>query len=198
MRGQNLNGLKTKKVIIMAKNVGKNFESIIKKDCPNYAKVTRIPDPPQSFTQRSDTSFSVKNPYDYEIFDSLHRIEYCLELKSTSQKYLSYHTCEQDEKDKKNANIQWHQIDGLTKASKYNNVVAGFLCNFRLDNGEQLLYFLHIKDFNRFRNDANKKSINIMDIVLYGGIKINGIKKRVNYKWDLDEFLNSQSKVYPL
>ena len=90
----------------MAKNVGKNFESVIKNSCPDYVKVTRIPDPPQSFTQRSDTSFSVKNPYDYEVFDSVHRIEYCFELKTTSQKYLSYHTCEQDEKDKKNANIQ--------------------------------------------------------------------------------------------
>lgn len=182
----------------MAKNVGKKFESIIKNNCPDYVKITRIPDPPQSFTQRSDTEFSRKNPYDYEIFDSVHRIEYCLELKSTSQKYLSYHTCEQDEKDKKNANIQWHQIDGLTRASEYNNVVAGFLCNFRLDNGEQLLYFLDIKDFNRFRKYANKKSINIMDIVLYGGIKINGEKKRINYKWNLDEFFKTQSKVYPL
>ena len=108
---------------------------------------------------------------------------------------MSYHT---DENDDKNANIQWHQIEGLTKASKFDNVISGFLCNFRLDNGEQLLYFLNIEDFNRFRNDVNKRSINIMDIVLYGGIKIDGTKKRINYKWNLDEFLKSQSKVYPL
>lgn len=179
----------------MAKNVGKKFENTIKDDCPDYVKVTRIPDPPQSFTQRSDTAFSRKNPYDYEIFDSLHRIEYCLELKSTSQKYLSYQTSKEDDK---NANIQWHQIEGLTKASEFNNVTAGFLCNFRLDNGEQLLYFLNIKDFNRFKKDTNKRSINIMDIVLYGGIKINGVKKRVNYHWDLSDFFEGQSKVYPL
>lgn len=182
----------------MAKNTGKNFESVIKSSVPSYAKVTRIPDPPQSFTQRSDTSFSRKNPYDYEIFDSLHRIEYCLELKSTSQKYLSYHACEQDEKDKKSANIQWHQIDGLTKAAEFDNVVAGFLCNFRLNNGEQLLYFLDIKNFNKFRKDTNKRSINIMDVVLNGGIKINGKKLKVNYRWDLNEFLEYQSKIYPL
>lgn len=180
------------------KNEGKKFESIIKDDCPDYIKLTRIPDPPQSFTQRSDTKFSKKNPYDYEAFDSLHRIQYCWELKSTAQKYLTYHTSEEDEKEKKSANIQWHQIEGLTSASEFKNVIAGFLCNFRLDTGEQLLYFLHIKDFNRFRNDTNKRSINIMDIVLYGGIKINGTKKRVNYKWNLDEFLESQSKIYPL
>lgn len=182
----------------MAKNTGKNFESIIKSNAPSYLKVTRIPDPPQSFTQRSDTRFSKKNPYDFEAFDTVHRIDYCLELKTVAQKYITYHTCENDEKENKTANIKWHQIDGLTKASEYNNVTAGFLVNFRLDNGEQLLYFLNIKDFNKFRKNTTKKSLNIMDIALCGGVKINGEKLRVNYRWDLDEFLERQSKNYPL
>lgn len=182
----------------MAKNTGKNFESIIRSNAPAYLKVTRIPDPPQSFTQRSDTRFSKNNPYDFEAFDSIHRINYCLELKSVAQKYLTYHTCEQDEKDGKGANIKWHQIEGLTKASEYDNVISGFLFNFRLDNGEQLLYFMNIKDFNIFRNNTNKKSLNIMDVVLYGGFKINGEKLKINYRWNLDEFLEHQSKTYPL
>lgn len=177
------------------KNVGKNFESIIKSNAPNYLKVTRIPDPPQSFTQRSDTAFSRKNPYDFEAFDTKHRIEYCLELKSVAQKYMSYQTSKDDNA---NAIIKWHQIEGLSKASEYENVISGFLLNFRLDNGEQLLYFLNIKDFNRFKKNSNKKSLNIMDVVLYDGIKINGKKLKVNYRWDLDEFLESQSKIYPL
>lgn len=179
----------------MAKNEGKNFESIIKSNAPPYLKLTRIPDPPQSFTQRNDTAFSHKNPYDFEAFDSLHRIQYCWELKSTSQKYLSYQTSKDDEK---SAMIQWHQIEGLSKASEYENCIAGFLFNFRLGNGEQLLYFMNIKDFNRFRINTNKKSLNIMDIALNGGIKINGEKLRKNYRWNLDEFLKSQSKIYPL
>lgn len=179
----------------MAKNEGKNFESIIKSNAPPYLKLTRIPDPPQSFTQRNDTAFSHKNPYDFEAFDSLHRIQYCWELKSTSQKYLSYQTSKDDEK---SAMIQWHQIEGLSKASEYENCIAGFLFNFKLDNGEQLLYFMNIKDFNRFRINTNKKSLNIMDIALNGGIKINGEKLRKNYRWNLDEFLKSQSKIYPL
>lgn len=182
----------------MTKNVGKRFESIFINCSPSYLKIVRIPDPPQSFTQRDDTKFSKKNPYDYEVYDSLHRISYSLELKTTSQKYLSYHTCKQDEEAKKSANIQWHQIEGLTKASEYDNVIAGFLINFRLDSGEQLLYFLNIKDFNRFRKNTNKKSLNIMDISLNGGVKINGRKLRVNYRWNLDEFLEFQSKIYPL
>lgn len=182
----------------MAKNVGKNFESIFKSSSPPYLKITRIPDPPQSFTQRDDTKFSKKNPYDFEAFDSVHRINYCFELKSVSQKYLTYHTSKKDEEEKKKANIAWHQIEGLSTASEYDNVIAGFLFNFRLDNGEQLLYFLNIKDFNKFRKETNKKSLNIMDIALGGGIKIKGEKLKVNYRWDLDEFLKSQSEVYPL
>lgn len=176
-------------------NEGKKFESIIRDNLPDYAMLTRLPDPPQSFVKREDTRFSKKNPYDCQCFDSMHRILYCLELKSTSQKYVSYQTSEDDEN---NYMIKWHQIDGLTKASKYDNVIAGFLLNFRLDNGEQFLYFLNIKDFNRFRMGSTKKSINIMDVVLYGGIKINGEKLRVNYRWNLDEFLEFQSKTYPL
>ena len=182
----------------MSKNTGKVFESVIKSSAPDYLKITRIPDPPQSFTQRSDTKFSKKNPYDFECFDSKHRINYCLELKTVAQKYMTYHTCEKDENDKKSANIQWHQIDGLTNASKYDNCIAGFLLNFRLDSGEQLLYFMDIKDFNRFRRSTNKRSLNIIDISLNGGVKINGEKLRVNYRWNLDEFLESQSKNYPL
>lgn len=182
----------------MAKNEGKKFESAFKSCAPPYFKITRIPDPPQSFTQRSDTRFSKKNPYDFECFDSLHRIQYSLELKTTSQKYLTYHINEEDEKEKKSANIQWHQIIGLTEASEYDNCAAGFMFNFRLDNGEQLLYFMNIKDFNRFIMNTNKKSLNIMDISLNGGIKIRGEKLRKNYRWNLDEFLKSQFKNYPL
>lgn len=182
----------------MVKNVGKQFESILKTNAPSYLKIVRIPDPPQSFTQRSDTKFSKKNPYDFEAFDSNNRISYSLELKTTSQKYLTYHTCEKDEEDGKSSNIQWHQIVGLTKASEYENCIAGFMFNFRLDNVEQLLYFMNIKDFNKFMQSTNKKSINIMDIVLNGGVKINGEKLKKNYRWNLDEFLENQSKLYPL
>ena len=114
----------------MAKNEGKKFESAFRSCSPSHLKITRIPDPPQSFTQRDDTRFSKKNPYDFECFDSLNRILYSLELKTTSQKYLTYHTSEEDEKMKKNANIQWHQITGLTEASEYDNCIAGFMFNF--------------------------------------------------------------------
>ena len=178
------------------KNVGKIFETIIKDSLPDYAMLTRLPDPPQSFTQRSDTKFSRKNPYDYLCFDTVGRTLYCWELKTTSQKYLTYHTSKEDEKEKKSVNIQWHQIEGLTKASKYQNVIAGFLINFRLDNEEQLLYFLNINDFNKMKENTNKKSFNIMDAVLYGAKKIDGFKKRTRWYWNLEDFFKSQTNKY--
>ena len=133
MLGQNLDGLKIRKRT-MAKNTGKKFEDIIRTSAPPYLKITRIPDPPQSFVQSEDTKYSKKNPYDFEAFDSAHRIQYSLELKSVAQKYLTYHTCEEDEKKKKSANIQWHQIEGLTKASEYDNVEAGFILGWIVES----------------------------------------------------------------
>ena len=174
----------------MSKNEGKIFEEDIKNSIPDYAKLLRIPDPPQSFTKRSDTKFSNKNPYDFECFDSTRRTLYCWELKSTSKKYIGFQTSKKDDRE---VLIKWHQIEGLTKASKYENVISGFLLNFRLDNGEQLLYFLNIKDFNIMIKNIDKKSFNIMDAVLYNAIKISGNKKRTRFHWDLDSFLKSQS-----
>ena len=48
-----------------------------------------------------------------------------------------------------------------------------------------------------YRN-IGKWSFNEIDLLLYGGIKINGEKKRVNYRWDIGEFLETQSKNFPL
>ena len=45
---------------------------------------------------------------------------------------------------------------GLNKASEYNNVIAGFLLNYRLDE-EQFVYFLDIKDFNKMKESIDKK-----------------------------------------
>ena len=93
----------------MAKNEGKIFENEIRNSIPDYAKLLRLPDPPHSFTQRKDTKFSKKNPYDYECFDSLRRILYCFELKSTSKKYIGFQI---DENDDREVLIKWHQIEG--------------------------------------------------------------------------------------
>ena len=168
----------------MSKNVGKIFESDFASSVPSYCFCHRLKDTAQSYNNSGDTKFSWENPFDYFLFDG--DILYCLELKSTSQKYVSFQT---DKNDKSQKMIKWHQIESLTKASEYRNIIAGFILNFRLDNGEQLTYFLDIINFNEMKRNIDKKSFNIMDAVLYGAKKIDGTKKRVHWNWNIDSFL---------
>lgn len=178
----------------MAKpNIGKIFEQSIKSSFPDYVYVTRLPDPPQSFTQRSDTRFSHKNPFDYLVFDTVARKLYCLELKTTKYKSISFEDISED--NPTNKMIHKHQILGLSKAAENKNVVAGFVLNFRDEkNNIERTYFIEINDFNKMCRRINKSSCNEMDIILNGAIKIKGTKKRTRFSWDMDEFFSNYDK----
>ena len=39
----------------------------------------------------------------------------------------------------------------------------------------------------------NKKSFDEIDLINNGAIKINGLKKRTRYAWDINEFLSKYS-----
>ena len=52
--------------------------------------------------------------------------------------------------------------------------------------------FIEINKFQKMCESINKKSFNIMDLVLYGAKKIDGSKKRTRWYWDLEEFFESQ------
>ena len=178
----------------MAKNVGKAFEADWKKSVPDYCLLIRLPDPPHSFTKRSDTRFSVKNPCDYICYDSESRLLYCLELKTTSSKSMSFENIHSDEKD--NKMIHRHQTKALLEFSKYEGVIAGFVFNFRHFEGEpnynEMTYFMEANDFQRMCDSINKKSFNEIDAVLYGARRIDGKKKRTRFSWDVDGLLKSQ------
>lgn len=170
----------------MAKNVGKIFEEDFFKSTPSTWFCHRLKDAAQSYNNSENTKFSWENPFDYFLFNG--KILYCLELKSTCQKYMGF---QENKDDKSSKMIKWHQIESLTDASQYQNITAGFLCNFRLDNDEQLLYFFDIKDFNKMKDSINKKSFTILDAVLYGAKKIEGFKKRTRWYWNLEDFFES-------
>lgn len=174
------------------KNVGKIFESAIKDSIPDYCILIRLPDPPQSFTQRSDTRFSHKNPCDYICFDTESRIIYFFELKSVCGKSMSFEDVNDD--NPKNRLIHKHQILGLQKFSEHKHTVSGFLLNFRDENNDnQRTYFLNIKDFNEMTKKINKASFNEVDLIMLGHAKkINGYKKRTRWYWNMHEFLESQ------
>lgn len=166
-------------------NVGKAFEADFKNSVPDYCLTIRLPDPPQAFTQRSDTRFSHKNPCDFLVFDTKNRILYTLELKTTQYTNMSFEDITLHDPPKKM--IHKHQILGLAKFDKYDNIVSGFILNFRDDVKQDRTYFLSIANFNKFAKNTNKSSINELDIILYNGIKIDGKKLRTRYRWDIEE-----------
>lgn len=173
-------------------NVGKVFEQQIKKSIPDYCLLYRLRDEPQSFTQSKYSKYSHKNPFDFFIFDTLNKVLYCIEAKTTKQKYISYERL--DATENKIKMIHKHQIEGLLQYSKYENVQCGFLLNFRDEkNNMERTYFLDINVFMNIHNISKKSSLNEIDIIKNGGIKIFGEKKRVNYIWNLDKFFIENS-----
>lgn len=172
----------------MAKNVGKKFEDNWKASVPEDVYYLRLHDSANSFNQNSSTlRFSMKSPYDCQLFDGKTRTLYCLELKSASGKSMSF---ERTKGDNKTANIKYHQIESLTKASKYEGMVVGFIFNFRFeDKDTEMTYFQSITDFNKMIGDISKKSFNIIDLLKYNPVKIEQTKKKVNYTYNVEKFL---------
>lgn len=172
----------------MATNSGKIFEQDFKSSLPDYCLSIRLPDPPQSFTQRSDTKFSHKNPCDYILYDSNHNVLMPAELKTTKYKSMSFEDVNGD--NTQNKMIHKHQILGLQSFAEYDGVVAGFFFNFRDDeNNIQRLYFQNIDDFVDMTRKLSKKSFNELDLIISGNaVKISGEKKRTRYRWNIDEF----------
>lgn len=104
-----------------------------------------------------------------------------MELKSTKSKSIPFSTTDNKKSIKK------CQIVGLTRASKYKGVIAGFVLNFR---ELEKTYFLNIVDFNRFTSSTEKKSINEKDVIEYGGVLIPQRLKKVKYVYDTNIIFN--------
>jgi len=163
-------------------NEGKKFELAFKKSLlKDNFYVVRISDPPQSFNQSDkQLRFSNKNPFDLIAFKN--KTLYCLELKSNNSTSFSIQTS----KEEKGKDIKLHQIEGLFNASKYENIIAGFILNFRKINNRT--YFIDINNFLEFINNTSKKSMNEEDIIKNGGKLIPQKLIRANYYYDFNLF----------
>ena len=165
------------------RNVGKIFEEQIKKSTPPYCLFYRLPDTGQAYGGQGNLRFSLKNPFDAQIWDSKGHVLYAIELKSVSGKSISF---ERTKKDK--GVIHLHQVEGLTEWSSYDGIVAGFILEFR---EIPTTIFLNIKDFNRLIELIAKKSFNLKDLddnsIPY--IVIAQTKARTRYLYDVDCFL---------
>ena len=110
------------------------------------------------------------------------KVLYTLELKSVGTKSISF---EREKTDK--GIIHKHQIDNLLKFSAYNNVVSGFLFDFRLSNRT---YFCMIEEFENMINHLDKKSFTEKDLYEWcNPVEIEKKKLKVNYRYNVGKFL---------
>ncbi|MWV44789.1 hypothetical protein GRF59_14305 [Paenibacillus sp. HJL G12] len=173
----------------MSTNEGKLFEEDFQKSAIQGGEkvfFTRIKDTfiPPDLRNRVRVT---KNDYDCMMFAKSHL--FTLELKSTKQKSISF-----DE-----SIIKQHQISKLQEADTYENVISGFIMNFR--EPENRVFFIHIKDFVKFKhiaenqikehtykNKVNKSSISL-GICEEIGIEVKGYKKKVRWHYHIGNFI---------
>ena len=170
-------------------NQGKKFEQAIRESVPDYALLYRLPDSAQSFGGASSLRFSRKNPFDFFLFDTARHFLYALEMKTVKGKSISF------ERDKmEHGEIHYHQIKGLEEYDKYENVICGFIIEFR---ELEKTVFLDIKSFNELINKINKKSFSYSDLESseLPFFVIPQTKKRTKYTYDMDMFLKSNQKT---
>ena len=172
---------------IIAKSVGKVFEENWKKSVPDNVLCYRPPDAAGSFGMNSGNNglrFSAHSPCDYFLYDGNNL--WTLELKTVAGKSISFERTKGDK-----GVIHYYQIDSLRKFAQYNNVVSGFIIDFR---GSDNTYFVNINDWEKLADSTEKKSLNETDILkVINPIKINKKKLKVNYKYDVATFLSETS-----
>lgn len=172
----------------MASNRGKLFEQQFKKSVDKTGIMfERFPDS-NKFGQGGNDSirFTLNSPCDCFMFNPPNL--YYLELKSTINTSISFNQPPY-EKTKQTIMVKPHQVKSLLERSKYPNVMCGLMLNFEdrqtktkfIEGGT---YFVEINQFVEWCSNVDKKSINQIDCEQIG-IKVNRIKKKVNYEYDI-------------
>lgn len=168
-------------------NVGKKFEQNFKASVPEDTYYVRLKDNASMFA--ADARYSVTNPYDCLLFR--YNMLVCLELKSTGSGYFTF---EREKDQKKKGMIHYHQIKGLLEAYDkriFGNIHAGFIFNFRNDEaGTEVTYYQEVSDFIEMIGSFNKNSFKVADLLKFNPVRIGSEKKRVNYRYDIEGFLN--------
>lgn len=176
----------------MAKNPGKKFEEDIKVSAENQGIfILRLNDSSLSWQHEKTSRFTAENPYDFVMFQPPNL--FCLELKSSGYPSISI----QRDPEEKNKMIKLHQINSLTQSSLHEGVYAGFIFNFRDDENinNNDTYFMFINDFNTFLVETDKKSINKLNVVQYGGIRLDQKLKRTRYTYDVEKMIEDIRKA---
>lgn len=179
-----------------SQSAGKRFEADFKASVPHSSLVVRLNDSPQAFSKSKLTRFTHKTPCDFILFDGGLRSLFPLELKTTKYKSISFEDINGE--NDQNKMIHKHQILGLIDFSKYDNVISGFLFNFRDEkNNCERTYYQRIEDFVNMTSNIEKKSFNELDLLTSGNaIKVDGYLKRTRYRWDIESLLIKLTDKY--
>jgi penicillin-binding protein-related factor A (putative recombinase) len=163
-------------------NEGKRFEEDFKNSIDqDKIYYYRLRDSGSAFGQGNNSlRFSTSN--DYDCFIYLQPNFFPFELKSNQGTSFSI----QHAKEEKGKDIKLHQIEGLTRASQYEGVYAGFVLNFRKT---EHTYWLDVREFNKYNEQTEKKSINEDDVIKYKGILIPQEKKKVRYRYFINKMI---------
>ena len=169
----------------MARSVGKTFEDNFKKSIPDYLLSYRPPDSAQGFDvgASSKLRFSRHSPCDLMIFDGTRNLFLTLELK-TFQGSCSFERTKEEK-----GIIHHYQIKSLKDFTQYERVISGLVLDFRSTGNT---YFLNINQWDKFISYIEKKSFNEKDLLEYASpILIEKRKLKVNYRYDIESFLNT-------
>lgn len=113
---------------------------------------------------------------------------YTLELK-TFENACSF---ERDKGD--NGIIHHHQVESLKKMNTYENVISGFVLDFRKTSST---YFLFIDEFYNMVYHISKKSFNEKDMFKWcNPLVIEKRKLKVNFRYDIERFLNESNERF--
>lgn len=177
----------------MTKNPGKEFEEQLRISANEQGiYFYRIKDVP-TIMLKANSKVS-QNDFDSFIYKKPNLFP--IELKSTANKSISF----------QEKIIKKHQIEALEDAAKYDGIIAGFIFNFR--EYDNFTVFVHIKDFleikyisenklseHRFESKLNESSIGL-DICKEVGIEVRNVKKKIKYRYYIDQLLDSLIEKY--
>jgi penicillin-binding protein-related factor A (putative recombinase) len=159
------------------RNEGKVFEDDFKASIPDDVYYVRQHDSSIGFDiENSPQRFALKSKYDAILCKN--GFMFCLELKSTKEKRLSFKGS--------NPEIQPKQVENLLIARRKGGAEAGLIFNFRT---EEETYYVRIEDFVAFTESITKKSVNIKDVRSFG-IPLGMRKLKVHYRYDTAPILN--------
>ena len=164
-------------------NAGKRFENDVKASVPDGVLLHRVSDSANSFGGNDNLRFTIKNPFDYIMWDANNRNLYALELKTVHGKSISFERSKDDK-----GEIHLHQILGLEKWDEYQGTICGFVIEFR---ELEKTIFLEVAEFIKLAKCIDKKSFSFSDLDKYSirYFIIPQTKKITHYRYDIGDLI---------